>query len=156
MEFTNFKSFQIMHFVFSSFFFYSSLPFFFPMKSSLNHVISNWAFFLHGGLARLVFLGPQCSWPFPWIRAPFRWLLLPETVFKRHQLPCKWGYSMGCSQRARQITFITKECTHQASFYLSHSRLWKVALVTDCGLHIHTVWTLTMNYVVLQVQFQVQ
>lgn len=60
----------------------------------------------------------------------------------------------GCSQRAEQAMFITKEYKFQVSLYLSPSRLWKVALVTDCGLHLYIVEPLTMNCIGLQVQYQ--
>lgn len=61
----------------------------------------------------------------------------------------------GCSQRGKQATFITQECKHHVPLYLSHSRLEKVALVTNRGLHLYIVGSLMVNCVALPVQYQV-
>lgn len=66
---------------------------FFPMKSGSSHRSPLELPPLYDGQAGLVSLRPQCCWPLPWIRALSRWLLLPEAVFKRQQLPCGWRYS---------------------------------------------------------------
>lgn len=86
-------SLKIISFAFAPMCFHSSLPPSFQRSVVQTTYLQVELSSLYFGLAGFVFLGPQCCWSFPWIRALSRWLLLPETVFKRQQLPCAWRSS---------------------------------------------------------------